>query len=65
MDALQRNALLAAVPASTYPLLAIDASDAREELILPQGREVYVRVSGDGKQGRYRPKVNGLIISFF
>ena len=59
------DSVLAAVPASTYPLLAIDASDAREELILPQGREVYVRVSGDGKQGRYRPKVNGLIISFF
>ena len=61
----QLNSVLAAVPASTYPLLAIDASDAREELILPQGREIYVRVSGDGKQGKYRPKINGLIISFF
>ena len=61
----QLNNVLAAVPASTYPLLAIDASDAREELILPQGREIYVRVSGDGKQGKYRPKINGLIISFF
>lgn len=54
-----------AIPASTYPLLAIDASDAREELTVPDGREVYVRLrSGEGKQGRYTPKINGLVISF-
>ena len=61
----QLDSVLAAVPASTYPLLAIDASDAKQELILPQGREIYVRVSGDGKQGRYTPKIKGLIISFY
>ena len=45
-------------------ILAIDASDAREELILPQGREIYVRVSAKGRQGKYTPKINGLMITF-
>ena len=58
------DSVLAAVPASNWPLLAIDASDSKEELTLPQGREIYVRVSGDGKQGKYIPKIKGLIISF-
>ncbi len=58
------DSVLAAVPASNWPLLAIDASDSKEELTLPQGREIYVRVSGDGKQGKYIPKIRGLIISF-
>lgn len=59
------DSVLAAVPASNWPLLAIDASDSKEELTLPQGREIYVRVSGDGKQGKYIPKIMGLIISFY
>lgn len=58
----QLDSILAAVPASVP--LSIDPSDSQTELTVPQGREVYVRLSGDGKQGRYVPKINGLIISF-
>ncbi len=59
----QLTSILAVIPASVP--FVIDASDAQEELTVPQGREVYVRVSGEGRNGKYRPKVNGLIISFF
>ena len=56
------DSILAAVPASVP--LAIDASDSRVELTVPQGREVYVKLSAEGKQGKYTPKIKGLIISF-
>ena len=59
----QLTSILSVIPASVP--FVIDASDAKEELTLPQGREIYVRVSGEGRNGKYRPKVNGLIISFF
>ena len=59
------DSVFAAVPASNYPLLAIDASDARSELTVPDGREVYVRIrSGEGRQGKYTPKINGIVIVF-
>ena len=58
----QLTSILAVIPASVP--FVIDASDAKEELTLPQGREIYVRVSGDGKQGKYTPKIRGLIITF-
>lgn len=60
----QLQSVLDACPASSYPLLAIDPSDAKVPLTLPQNREIFVRLSGDGKQGQYTPKINGLIISF-
>ena len=58
----QLDSVLAAVPSSVP--LAIDASDSRVELTVPQGREVWVRLSAEGKQGKYTPKIKGLIISF-
>ena len=58
------ESVLVAVPESPHLFLAIDASDAKEELTLPQGREIYVRVSAEGRQGKYTPKVNGLLITF-
>ena len=58
----QLDSVLAVVPASVP--LAVDPSDAREELIVPQGREVYVRLSADGRNGKYVPKINGLLITF-
>ncbi len=61
----QLDSVLAACPVSSYPLLAIDSSDAREELTLPQGREIFIRVSSEGRQGKYTPKINGLIIKFY
>lgn len=60
----QLQSVLDACPVSSYPLLAIDPSDAKVPLTLPQNREIFVRLSGDGKQGQYTPKINGLIISF-
>ena len=61
----QLDSVFAAVPASDYPLLAIDASDAKSKLIVPDGREVFVRLkSGEGRQGEYTPHINGLVISF-
>ena len=59
----QLDALLAAIPLSVP--FAINPSDATEDLTLPQGREVYVRLSGEGRDGQYRPKiVRGLSIIF-
>lgn len=58
----QLTGILSVIPDSVP--LAIDASDAKVELTLPQGREIYVRVSAEGKQGKYIPKVKGLIIAF-
>ena len=60
----QLDSVLAAVPASSHTILAIDASDSEVELTVPQGREVYVRLSGEGRNGKYTPKINGLLISF-
>jgi len=57
------NSIMLAVPPSVP--LALDASDAKVELTLPQGREIYVRVSAEGRQGKYTPKINGLIITFY
>ena len=57
------DSILAAIPTSVP--LALDASDAKVELTLPQGREIYVRVSAEGKNGKYTPKINGLTISFY
>ena len=58
----QLRTLLDTIPSSVP--FAIDPSDAREELTVDQGRVVYVRLSADGRQGKYMPKINGLIISF-
>lgn len=58
----QLRTVLDAFPASVP--LAIDPSDAKEKLTIDQGREVYVRLSADGRNGRYTPMVNGLMIVF-
>jgi len=58
----QLDSVLAAIP-STVPF-AIDASDSKSELIVPQGREVWARLSAEGRQGKYTPKITGLIISY-
>ena len=58
----QLTGILPVIPDSVP--LAIDASDAKVELTLPQGREIYVRVSAEGRQGKYTPKVNALMITF-
>ena len=59
----QLDTLLAAIPSSVP--FAINPADAKEELTVPQGREVYVKLSAEGRNGKYRPKLNGLIISLF
>ena len=59
----QLDSVLAVVPA--HVPVALDASDSKVELTVPQGREVWVRLSADGRQGKYTPKIRGLIISFF
>ena len=46
-------------------VLAIDPSDATEVLTMPQDRVVYVRLSGEGRNGKYTPKINGLVITFY
>ena len=56
----QLDSILSVVSA-TVPL-AIDPQDARETLTIPQGREVYVRLSGEGRNGQYMPKINGSMI---
>lgn len=58
----QLTGILSVIPDSVP--LAIDASDAKVELTLPQGREIYVRISAEGRQGKYTPKINGLMITF-
>ena len=58
----QLRTLLDTIPSSVP--FAIDPSNAREELTVDQGRVVYVRLSADGRQGKYTPKINGLIITF-
>ena len=58
----QLDTLLAAIPSSVP--FAINPADSRMELTVPQGREVYVKLSAEGKNGKYTPKINGLIISF-
>ncbi len=54
------DTLLNAIPATV--LFAIDPCDAKEVLTIPQGREVFVRLSGDGRNGRYSPKIKGLTV---
>ena len=56
----QLNTLLAAIP-SSIPF-AINPADSREELTVPQGREVYVKLSAEGRNGKYTPKVYGMTI---
>ena len=62
----QLDDILAKFPASTYPMLAIDvkpsAPGKTEALTLPSDRELWVHLPGDGK---FTPKYNGLIISFY
>ena len=58
----QLDSVLAVVP-SIVPF-SIDPSDAKETLTVPEGREVYVRLSADGRNGKYTPKINGLMITF-
>lgn len=62
----QLDDILEKFPATTYPMLAIDVkpsgSGKTEALTLPSNRELWVHLPGDGK---YTPKYNGLIISFF
>ena len=61
----QLDDILKKFPASTYPMLAIDVkpsgSGKTEALTLPNDRELWVHLPGDGK---FTPKYNGLIISF-
>ena len=59
----QLDAILAVVPVSVP--LAIDCSDAKVELTPPIGRKIYALISDTGRQGKYTPKIKGLIISFF
>ena len=59
----QLDTLLAAIPSSVP--FAINPADAKEELTVPQGREVYVKLSAEGKNGKYTPKINGLTITFY
>ena len=51
--------LLAAVPQTT--MLAIDPTDASEELTMPADRALWVWLAGTGK---YRPRLNGITIVF-
>ena len=58
----QLDNVLKAVPKSTQLGLVIDPTDDKKEpLTLPADREVWVHLAGNGK---YIPKVNGLIITF-
>ena len=59
----QLDTLLAAIPSSVP--FAINPADSKVELTVPQGREVYVKLSAEGRNGKYRPKINGLMITFF
>ena len=59
----QLDTLLAAIPSSVP--FAINPADSKMELTVPQGREVYVKLSAEGKNGKYTPKINGLTISFY
>lgn len=56
----QLDSIFSVVPASVP--ISIDPQDARETLMIPQGREVYVRLSGEGRNGQYTPKINGFTI---
>ena len=57
------NTLVDAIPSSVP--FAINPCDATEDLVLPQGREIYVRISSEGRDGKYRPKiVRGMVIKF-
>ena len=56
----QLDSICSVVPASVP--ISIDPQDARETLTIPQGREVYVRLSGEGRNGQYTPKINGFTI---
>jgi hypothetical protein len=58
----QLDTLLAAIPSSVP--FAINPADSKEQLTVPQGREVYVKLSAQGRNGRYTPKINGLSITF-
>ena len=55
------DTLLSAIP-STVPF-AINPYRATQNLILPKGREVYVRLSSEGKGGTYKICPDGVIIS--
>lgn len=59
----QLDAILSVVPASVP--LAIDCSDAKVELTPPIGRKIYALISDEGRNGKYRPKINGFIITFY
>ena len=59
----QLDSILAAVPASVP--LAIDCSDAKVELTPPIGRKIYALISDEGRNGKYRSKINGLTITFY
>lgn len=55
----QLERVLAAVPQTT--MLAIDPTDASEELTMPSDRALWVWLAGTGK---YRPRLNGISIVF-
>ena len=55
----QLDSVLAAVPQTA--MLAIDPTGARQELTLPSDRAIWVWLAGDGK---YTPKIKGLMIVF-
>ena len=55
----QLESVLAAVPQTT--MLAIDPTDASEELTMPADRALWVWLAGTGK---YRPRLNGITIVF-
>lgn len=55
----QLDSVLAAVPQTS--MLAIDATEAKVELVIPSDRALWVWLGGTGK---YIPHINGLTISF-
>lgn len=56
----QLYSVLAAVPQTA--MLGIDPSEAKVPLTIPSDRALWVWLPGNG---RYTPKINGLIISFY
>ena len=57
----QLDMVMAATAGVTTPL-CIDPTGAKQQMTVPADRRVWVLLSGDGK---YTPKINGTIISFY
>ena len=56
----QLRTLLDNIPSSVP--FAINPADSKEELTVDAGRVVYVRLSAEGRQGKYTPKIKGMVI---